>query len=732
MSIRVGSPLPEIPELSGVSSDIKSDGGGVVEDTKNNNSLQCGDVGDYEHQIFRFENRIRRWHVTFGNPALGTYAGSIVTIHDRSRRRQRHLLGDDHYESDVDDDESDSDDSSESSRDSFSSCSSIESSSDIDEKITQRIVVMTEVPPHQVPDGVLNLVRSHRPFIQQVRIVIGSSRLEEAKYRQRRREIKERKAKYLNNDENQAGTMRRSRSQTWAHEHDNNLDGSNLITSMSEVSISKLVDSNLTTSMSEVSINKLDRGRSISLDNTNIIDNTTGFEDEKCSLDDYNEEEIKCFPANDHQSESEDKNYHIIFVLDSEESANVFVSDLHDRPYTSLDDTEICSVYNARHLNGEDGVSLLGPFFASKANEKSIAASAKDDQQCPVCLDSLASTSDDKSSSILTTVCNHSFHIDCLARWAESPCPVCRYDHSGLNQTLSKCHVCATTVRNYVCLICGVISCSNGPSSSFMQCPSAADDADQAPQAPSHLGHALQHYEETLHAYALDTETQHVWDFAGGGYVHRLLSSENGKIVEGTDPQLMNEERGLNLLNGGNTGEGQSLPLTAMERSTIPTYSSPAEDDEAIHRKLEGFAGQYYTLLKSQLEQQRNFYQGKLEAIRREYETTRSEHVSTADLVSALKQERNHLEQRCMTLRKKHRKVQDDAAFLENMNESLEADKYEFRKHIAEAQSELAEAKELTQQLLTPLEEKVSQLMLQLERGFGSGNDLDERKPSST
>ena len=712
MSIRVGSPLPEIPELSGASSDTKSGGVGVVEDTKNNNSLQCGDVGDYEHQIFRLENRIRRWHVTFGNPALGTYAGSIVTIHDRSHRRQRLLLGDDHYESDVNEDESDSDDSSESSRDSFSSCSSIESSSDIDEKITKRIAVMTEVPPHQVPDGVLNLVRSHRPFIQQVRIVIGSSRLEEAKYRHRRREMKERKAHYLNNDEIQAGTMRRSRSQTWAHEHEDS--------------------SNLTASMSEVSISKLDRGRSISLDNTNVIDNTTGYEEEKCSLDDYTEEDIKCLSANDHQSESEDKNYHIIFVLDSEESADVFVSDLHDRPYTSLDDTEICSVYHTHHLNGEDGVSLLGPFFASKANEKSIAASTKDDQQCPVCLDSLASTSDDKSSSILTTVCNHSFHIDCLARWAESPCPVCRYDHSGLNQTLSKCHVCATTVRNYVCLICGVISCSNGPSSSFMQCPSAADDgADQAPQAPSHLGHAMQHYEDTLHAYALDTETQHVWDFAGGGYVHRLLSSENGKIVEGTDPQLMNEERGLNLLNGDNTGEGQSLPLTALERSTIPTYSSSAEDDEAIHRKLEGFAGQYYTLLKSQLEQQRNFYQGKLEAIRREYETTRSEHVSTADLISALKQERNHLEQRCMTLRKKHRKVQDDAAFLENMNESLEADKIEFRKHIAEAQGELAEAKELTQQLLTPLEEKVSQLMLQLEKGFGGGN-IEDRKPSST
>jgi BRCA1-associated protein len=250
-----------------------------------------------------------------------------------------------------------------------------------------------------------------------------------------------------------------------------------------------------------------------------------------------------------------------------------------------------------------------------------------------------------------------------------------------------------------------------------------------APQAPSHLGHALQHYEESLHAYALDTETQHVWDFAGGGYVHRLLQNcEDGKIVEAADPRSR-EEAALNHL-VGEAGEGvrPSTPLSALERSTIPTYSSSAEDDEAIHRKLEGFAGQYYTLLKSQLEQQRIFYEGHLEAIRREHEnTTRTERQSASDLISALKQERNQLEQRCVTLRRKHKKVADDSVFLENMNESLEADKHAVRKQIAEAQAELVEAKQLTQQLLSPLEEKVSLLMLQLEDGIGG----DERKPSS-
>ena len=560
--------------------------------------------------------------------------------------------------------------------------------------------------------------------------------MEEAEYRRRRRETKA-----MRDIHNEKPTnMRRSRSKTWACEggDENEVNGYTGTTSLKVASIRKLDVSDKSNSK------RLNRGRSTSLDTSALYDNlygrcdkinnaTTDFGEEK-------EEEVKySSSSDDDHRENEDKNYHILFVLDSKESTDTFVSDLDGRPYTSLDENEICSVYPAAYVKGEDGVSLLGPFFASSAtsNDKQIGepSSSKDEHQCPVCLDPLAAaTSSDASSSILTTVCNHSFHIDCLARWQDSPCPVCRYDHSGLNETLSRCHVCATTVRNYVCLICGVISCSNGPSSSWSS-PSIGEGANQPPQAPSHLGHALQHYEDTLHAYALDTETQHVWDFAGGGYVHRLLNSEDGKIVEGTDPQLMEEERGHNLLNGGDIeGVGQLLPLTALERSSIPTYLTSSEDDEVIHRKLEGFAGQYYTLLKSQLEQQRIFYEGRLEAIRREHETKRNELVSTAELISALKQERNQIEQRCMTLRRKHKKVSDDAMFLENMNESLESDKHAFRKQIADAQAALSEAKQLNQQILTPLEEKVNLLMLQLENGVGGGGDdhLDVKKPQST
>ena len=701
--------------------------------------------------------RLRRWRVSFGNPALGTYAGDVITRHLQQRRKCR---GDDD-DDDEDDNDDDNDDEFDDSADgSLSSCSTNESllrSDDVeedDEKLIQRrrrIVVMVNVPPHQVPDGMLNLVRSHRPYIEHVRIVIGSSSSEEEDYRRlrhrRRRQQQQgmarRSPRTIADDES---SMRRSRSQTWAcekeketlhddtyhhhhhhHHHDDSLD---------KTSAHANNDNDLNTNNWSKKVSRstsVDFGSRFSRDSHDI-------DKEKYAAAAVNAEKVD----RDDDNVGSDKNYHILFVLDNEASANTFVSDLNRRPFTSLDESETCQVYHVHLVNGEDGVSLLGPFFASSTSSPNDTA----EHQCPVCLEmlslpssssqqqqhlsSLSSASSssvlDASSSILTTVCNHSFHIDCLAQWQDSPCPVCRYDHSGLNETLSRCHVCATTIRNYVCLICGAISCANA--SAFLSCPSAGDGIDypqEAPQAPSHLGHALQHYEETLHAYALDTETQHVWDFCGGGYVHRLLQNlEDGKIVEGTDPRLMEEERGMNLLNNNCGGGDDALPFTALERSTIPTYSSSAVDDERIHRKLEGFAGQYYTLLKSQLEQQRIFYEGQLEAIRREHEHSvindNRKQQSTSDLISALKQERNQLEQRCVTLRRKHKKVTDNSAFLDDMNESVEADKLSFRRQIADAQRGLAEARELTQQLLIPVEEKLSLLMQELENGFSGGN----------
>jgi len=119
---------------------------------------------------------------------------------------------------------------------------------------------------------------------------------------------------------------------------------------------------------------------------------------------------------------------------------------------------------------------------------------------CPVCLERL----DSSESGLLTVLCNHSFHCECLMRWKEeSRCPVCRYCQQP-SGSKSQCRVCGTTDGLWICLVCGHVGCGR-----YVDC------------------HARDHYKQTMHTYALELESQRVWDYAGDGYVHRLIQKQN-------------------------------------------------------------------------------------------------------------------------------------------------------------------------------------------------------------
>ena len=336
-----------------------------------------------QRQQLRTKFRLRRWHVTFGNPALGTYNGSIVSLHQRSGTNASDGGGDVNGSEDQDDnrscgddedsDSSSSDSSVSSSCDSFSSCSlSFEEEEGDDEDIhamannRDRIVVMTNVPPHQVPDGVINLVRSHRPFIEQVRIVIGMSRAEESEQRRKRR------LRRNNNEKDNSATTdtinMRQRSQTWACENDED---------DTEQVNQALAESLSVTSIANTYHKQREEALKSNNDDTTIITKSArssslgelAFKQYDTGRDDINShynsilEEEKENTSSDH--ENDNKSYLILFLLDSKESAQTFISDIHHRPYTTLDETETCSVYHTLRVEGEDGVTLLGPLFAS-------------------------------------------------------------------------------------------------------------------------------------------------------------------------------------------------------------------------------------------------------------------------------------------------------------------------------------------------------------------------------
>ncbi|MCJ1476599.1 hypothetical protein MMC13_005265 [Lambiella insularis] len=155
-------------------------------------------------------------------------------------------------------------------------------------------------------------------------------------------------------------------------------------------------------------------------------------------------------------------------------------------------------------------------------------------------------------------------------KWRGSGCPVCRYtqdDHgrrvhsfdaaAGLNE----CTVCRSDSNLWICLICGNVGCGR---------------YDAA--------HAFLHYQDSSHCFAMDLNTQRVWDYASDGYVHRIVQNKSdGKLVE------------LPAANG------TSLPLDDIT------------DDYLPREKLDSIGLEYTHLLTSQLESQRLYFEKKVE-----------------------------------------------------------------------------------------------------------------------
>lgn len=186
---------------------------------------------------------------------------------------------------------------------------------------------------------------------------------------------------------------------------------------------------------------------------------------------------------------------------------------------------------------------------------------------CPVCLDRL----DAIASGIYTISCNHSFHCDCLAKVPDMVCPVCRYAQSrSLDDGAadSCCDQCGSRESLWMCMLCGSVGCGRYAK-----------------------GHAQQHFESTQHAYAIELETQRVWDYAGDGYVHRMiLDHSSGKMAAiGEDEGKCSNSDAAGILSG--RVDKQVLALLDGQReyfdSIVSQLRSQASDHAATARRLQ-------------------------------------------------------------------------------------------------------------------------------------------------
>eukprot|EP00002_Diphylleia_rotans_P025955 TRINITY_DN5151_c0_g1_i1.p1 TRINITY_DN5151_c0_g1~~TRINITY_DN5151_c0_g1_i1.p1 ORF type:complete len:451 (+),score=70.51 TRINITY_DN5151_c0_g1_i1:69-1421(+) len=240
--------------------------------------------------------------------------------------------------------------------------------------------------------------------------------------------------------------------------------------------------------------------------------------------------------------------YVAIVEFKDQESADSFFKSTNKVPFNSFGE-EKCDMSFVATVVIPSKIDPLTSCFAGEF------------QNCPVCLDKM----DPATDPVLVTICNHLFHTNCLSKWQDDSCPVCRYSQ-GLSERSVTCAECGCDVDLYMCIICGHVACGRYQNR-----------------------HSLCHYDDTHHTYALELSSQRVWDYAGEGYVHRLIQNKaDGKLVEVPDP---------------------SNPFPSLVRL--------GQGDRA---KLEEITADYNELLLSQLDTQRAWFEEQVEKLRDEQE----------------------------------------------------------------------------------------------------------------
>lgn len=326
-----------------------------------------------------------------------------------------------------------------------------------------------------------------------------------------------------------------------------------------------------------------------------------------------------------------------------QEEADSFYQEFNGRPFNSFDPEECMLVFiSSVKIETQKGSELIGTPTTHKPFEL---------PSCPVCLEHL----DAETSGIVTTICNHTFHCDCLSKWGEPSCPCCRYDPEKSEST---CKTCNTKKNLWMCLLCGHIGCSRYSNM-----------------------HATEHFEKTGHTFALELETKRVWDYVSDGYVHRLISHK-GEIVE-----FQNTKRGRSV--------GVEDELQEVQ------YSS----------KMDFICQEYNQLLAQQLESQRVYFEKiirdlkkendeKLERMKNDFEDLEIEHKKYVKKMEQPKSKKSN---------------ESETSLLKELNERLIQNQKELKEKLELKEVSMLKLSQEKDKKILDLEEQVKDLMFYLD-----------------
>ena len=279
-------------------------------------------------------------------------------------------------------------------------------------------------------------------------------------------------------------------------------------------------------------------------------------------------------------------------------------------------------------------------------------------------------------------------------------CPVCRYSQNALSSSssvnpfgspppgLTSCSECDSRMNLWICLICGNIGCGR-----------------------QGRAHAKGHFELTSHLYAMELETQRVWDYAGDNYVHRLIQNKaDGTLVE---------------LSSASSVDTQSVGRSSGQ--------GPGVDDNLKAEKVEIMAMQYSQILQRALDDQRETYEEQTKDLKRKLEDTqRKLEILSDDFEQRVREERAIQERRrkeddekIALLEKERQKSERKAERLADLSRKLEKELKEERAVSEGLMGNLAKMKERMEEVdkdkavmtnkISELEDQMRDVMFFLE-----------------
>ncbi|KAL4444019.1 hypothetical protein ABPG75_011756 [Micractinium tetrahymenae] len=385
----------------------------------------------------------------------------------------------------------------------------------------------------------------------------------------------------------------------------------------------------------------------------------------------------------------------VLLRFESQRWADDFFSDFNGKPFCLLEPELLCRLVFVKDVEcqqaageqrGVQQAPQQGPQQAPRAPPGTTELPT-----CPVCLERL----DEHISGIVTTVCNHRFHNECLRQWGDTSCPVCRYcQHSAA--TTSHCAVCSTSADLWICLICGHVGCGRYRGS-----------------------HAASHWQSSGHGYALELETQRVWDYVNDTYVHRLIQSKtDGKLVEVPSPAQHNQP--------SCSGRPLSRGPPASECGSEQCLMDPEMEEAMVLSKLDALATEYNHLLVTQLESQRSYFEGLLVRQRTEAEAeveaaqaaageARAAAAAAQAAVQEAERKRRQAESKLAYTSGRLAKAEEERQFLEQLNDTLLANQKDFQVRLKAAEEALQRTTAEKDAAIQDMQEQVRDLIVFLE-----------------